>query len=202
MNKGFAPYTASFQARVEIVSPELLHNAEQQLADIPGGIEIAMKRAMNRATAHLRTQSTREIRKRYDIARKDIRAEQNITTSYRYFNGVEAKISFRGKKIPLWRYGGSSPSKPTVNTEKTVMAIVNGNLRPVHPGIAATGHQFLSTAPTTFSRAFVAQMQSGHIGIFERTGGRTATGDAEIKEIMGSSVPQMLGGDEVKERLR
>lgn len=81
------------------------------------------------------------------------------------------------------------------------MAIVNGNLRPVHPGIAATGHQFLSTAPTTFSRAFVAQMQSGHIGIFERTGGRTATGDAEIKEIMGSSVPQMLGGDEVKERL-
>ena len=143
MNKGFAPYTASFQARVEIVSPELLHNAEQQLADIPGGIEIAMKRAMNRATAHLRTQSTREIRKRYDIARKDIRAEQNITTSYRYFNGVEAKISFRGKKIPLWRYGGSSPSKPTVNTEKTVMAIVNGNLRPVHPGIAATGHQFL-----------------------------------------------------------
>lgn len=85
MNKGFAPYTASFQARVEIVSPELLHNAEQQLADIPGGIEVAMKRAMNRATAHLRTQSTREIRKRYDIARKDIRAEQNITTSYAAF---------------------------------------------------------------------------------------------------------------------
>ena len=194
MNKGFAPYTASFQARVEIVSPELLHNAEQQLADIPGGIEVAMKRAMNRATAHLRTQSTREIR-------KDIRAEQNITTSYRYFNGVEAKISFRGKKIPLWRYGGSSPSKPTVNTEKTVMAIVNGNLRPVHPGVAAAGHQLVSTSPTTFSRAFVAQMKSGHIGIFERTGGKTPTGDAEIRELMGSSVPQMLGNEEVQESL-
>ena len=168
MNKGFAPYTASFQARVEIVSPELLHNAEQQLADIPGGIEIAMKRAMNRATAHLRTQSTREIRKRYDIARKDIRAEQNITTSYRYFNGVEAKISFRGKKIPLWRYGGSSPSKPTVNTEKTVMAIVNGNLRPVHPGIAATGHQFLSTAPAAELPQVMPRSRRSWVLLFRR----------------------------------
>ena len=43
MNKGFAPYTASFQARVEIVSPELLHNAEQQLADIPGGIVLRLR---------------------------------------------------------------------------------------------------------------------------------------------------------------
>lgn len=136
MNKGFAPYTASFQARVEIVSPELLHNAEQQLADIPGGIEIAMKRAMNRATAHLRTQSTREIRKRYDIARKDIRAEQNITTSYRYFNGVEAKISFRGKKIPLWRYGGHLPAnrpstrkRPSWQSSTAICAGSSGHCR-------------------------------------------------------------------------
>ena len=201
MKSRFVPYADSFSAHVEIVSPELLRDAEQQLADFPGGIETAMKRAMARATAHLRTNSTREIRKKYDISRKNVRADQNIRTSYRYFNGIEAKISFRGNKIPLWRYGGSSPKAPTVNPDKTVMAIVNGNLRPVHPGIAAAGHQLVSTSPTTFSRAFVAQMKSGHIGIFERTGGKTATGDAEIKEIMGSSVPQMVGDDEVKERL-
>ena len=164
-------------------------------------MERALRSATKRAASFLRTQSTKEIRQRYDITRKNIRAEQNVNVSYRYFNGFEARIAFRGNKIPLWRYGGSSPSKPTVNTEKTVMAIVNGNLRPVHPGIAATGHQLVSTAPTTFSRAFVAQMQSGHIGIFERTGGKTATGDAEIKEIMGSSVPQMLGNEEVQESL-
>ena len=186
---------------VEVIGAEKFQNAEQMLADVPGGMERALKSATKRAVSFLRTQSTKEIRQRYDISRKNIRAEQNIRVNYRYFNGVEARVSFRGNKIPLWRYGGSSPKTPTVNPDKTIMAIVNGNLRPVHPGIAATGHQFLSTAPTTFSRAFVAQMQSGHIGIFERTGGRTAIGDAEIKEIMGSSVPQMLGGDEVKERL-
>lgn len=186
---------------VEVIGAETFKQAEKMLADVPGGMDRALKSATKRAVSFLRTQSTKEIRQRYDLTRKNIRAEQNIRVSYRYFNGIEARITFRGNKIPLFRYGGSSPKTPTVNPDKTVMAIVNGNLRPVHPGIAATGHQFLSTAPTTFSRAFVAQMQSGHIGIFERTGGRTATGDAEIKEIMGSSVPQMLGGDEVKERL-
>lgn len=186
---------------VSCIGAEKFKSAEQALADVPGGMERALRSATKRAASFLRTQSTKEIRQRYDITRKNIRAEQNVNVSYRYFNGIEARIAFRGNKIPLWRYGGSSPSKPTVNTEKTVMAIVNGNLRPVHPGIAATGHQLVSTAPTTFSRAFVAQMQSGHIGIFERTGGKTATGDAEIKEIMGSSVPQMLGNEEVQESL-
>ena len=186
---------------VEFIGAEKFQKAEQMLADVPGGMDRALKSATKRAVSFLRTQSTKEIRQRYDITRKDIRAEQNIRVNYRYFNGIEARVSFRGNKIPLWRYGGSSPKTPTVNPDKTVMAIVNGNLRPVHPGIAAAGHQLVSTSPTTFSRAFVAQMKSGHIGIFERTGGKTATGDAEIKELMGSSVPQMVGDDEVKERL-
>jgi len=166
---------------VECIGAEKFQNAEQMLADVPGGMERALKSATKRAVSFLRTQSTKEIRQRYDISRKNIRAEQNIRVNYRYFNGVEARVSFRGNKIPLWRYGGSSPKTPTVNPDKTIMAIVNGNLRPVHPGIAAAGHQLVSTSPTTFSRAFVAQMKSGHIGIFERTGGKTATGDAERK---------------------
>lgn len=187
--------------KVEVIGADKFKEAEQQLADIPGGMERALKSAIKRSVSYLRTQSTKEIRERYDITRKNIRAEQNVKVRYRYFNGIEAQITFRGNKIPLYRYGGSSPKKPTVNAEKTVMAIVNGKLRPVHPGIAASGHQLVSTSPTTFNNAFVAQMKSGHVGIFERTGGKTATGDAEIKELMGSSVPQMLGSEEVRESL-
>lgn len=187
--------------KVEVIGADKFKEAEQQLADIPGGMERALKSAIERSVSYLRTQSTKEIRERYDITRKNIRAEQNVKVRYRYFSGIEAQITFRGNKIPLYRYGGSSPKKPTVNAEKTVMAIVNGKLRPVHPGIAASGHQLVSTSPTTFNNAFVAQMKSGHVGIFERTGGKTATGDAEIKELMGSSVPQMLGSEEVRESL-
>lgn len=191
---------------VEVIGAEKFQNAEQMLADVPGGMERALKSATKRAVSFLRTQSTKEIRQRYDISRKNIRAEQNIRVNYRYFNGVEARVSFRGNKIPLWRYGGSSPKTPTVNPDKTIMAIVNGNLRPVHPGIAAAGHQLLSTAPFKFDNAFVSTVKAGtggktHTGIFERTGGRMANGGAAIKEIMGSSVPQMVGGEDVAESL-
>ena len=63
---------------VEVIGAETFQRAEQLLADVPGGMERAMKSATKRAVSFLRTQSTREIRQRYDITRKNIRAEQNI----------------------------------------------------------------------------------------------------------------------------
>ena len=84
---------------VECIGAEKFQNAEQMLADVPGGMERALKSATKRAVSFLRTQSTKEIRQRYDISRKNIRAEQNIRVNYRYFNGVEARVSFRGNKI-------------------------------------------------------------------------------------------------------
>ena len=44
-------------------------------------------------------------------------------------------------------------------------------------------------------------MKSGHTGIFRRTGGATSTGGDELKEIMGSSVPQMIGNEEVLQKI-
>ena len=40
----FNPYSDSFSCRVAIVSPEVLQEAEQRLAEFPGGMESAMKR--------------------------------------------------------------------------------------------------------------------------------------------------------------
>ena len=40
----------------------------------------------------------------------------------------------------------------------------------------------------------MARMASGHVGIFEREG-------EKLREVMGSSVPQMLGSPETAERL-
>lgn len=49
------------------------------------------------------------------------------------------------------------------------------------------------TLPKEFGHAFAAQV-GGHTGMFEDEGGR-------LKEVMGSSVPQMLGNEEVSEKL-
>lgn len=160
-----------------------------------------LKSAMPRAVSTLRTETSKAIKEKYAISTRNIRANQNVRVSYSYNSGVTCSVIFNGSKIPLYRYNGSSPKTPTVNKNKTINAIINGTWHKAHPSVAASGHQLTATAPTKFDDAFVARMSSGHIGIFERTGGSTSAGNDEIKEIMGSSVPQMIGNKEVSEQI-
>ena len=187
--------------KIEEFSGKGLERAQKLLAGIEGGIDKAVKSALSRTASHLRSHSGQHIRERYDISQSALRTSENVKINYSYQNGATAEIVFNGKKIPLYRYNGSSPKQPTQNKSKRVNAILTGGWRSVHPGISAAGHLLNSTAPTTFDNAFTAKMKSGHIGIFERTGGSSSRGADAIKEIMGLSVPQMLGNQEVAENI-
>ena len=180
---------------VQSVGNHTLEKAQTMLAGYPGAVDKAVRAAMARATSHLRSNAVREIRKRYAISANALRAEQNVTIKYSYSNGVEATVRFAGHKIPLFRYAGTKPSAPTTDKSKLVSALVAGNWKKVHPGVAASAHQLKSTGLTQFDSAFVARMKSGHLGIFERND------DGGITELMGSSVPQMLGNTEVAESI-
>ncbi len=195
------PYSDSAAVDVNLTGRETMDRATKLLAGIPGGLDKAVKSAINRAVAHLRSSTERAIRQKYDISAKDIRSEKNVRASYSYGQGVSATVTFNGAKIPLYRFGGSSPKAPTVNSDLWVNAMIDGMWKRVHPGLSATGHQLKGTGVTRFENAFVAQMESGHIGIFERTHGKTSAASDQIKELMGSSVPQMLGNKEVTETL-
>lgn len=186
---------------VETAGRETMDRAARLLSGIKGGTEKAVKRAMARSVAHLRTESAREIRKQYAISTANIRANETVHVRYTYQNGVQAYVTFSGHKIPLHRYDGSAPAVPTQDTSRWVRVIIDGKWLKVHPSVPARGHQLKSTSPKQYINAFVARMKSGHTGIFERTGGATSTGRDEIKEIMGSSVPQMLSSKAVEERL-
>lgn len=185
------------------VGKNTLDRAETLLAGFPGGVDRALKSAMQRTAQHVRTQSSRRARERYAIDAKDIRADKAVKISYSYVSGAgaSATILFKGTKIPLYRFQGTSPTSPTYDTNKIVNLLIQGQWRQGHPGVAASGHQLKGTSPTKFKDAFIASFSSGHTGIFERTGGMTANGNDEIKEIMGSSLPQMIGNDEVLEKL-
>lgn len=180
-----------------------LTEAEKLLAGIPNGVERAVKSAMTRATAHLRTNAVREVRKRYAISAANLRTEDNCKIRYSYSGGgVQATISYNGEKIPLYRYAGASPSAPTYDRQKLVNVIINGNWRKVHPSVGAKGRQLNASSPTTPKEgAFVARFASGHTGIFYRTGGMTNNDRPEIREVMGSAFAQMLGNEEVAQRL-
>ena len=186
----------------EAAGQAAIERAKALLAGIPGGVDKAMKASMSRTVNRLRRESNQAIREKYDITDTGIRAEKNVRVHYSYQNGVQATVTFSGRKIPLYRFGGAYPKVPTQDIaagRKPVM--VKGAWTMQYQGVAARGHQFQDTSPTQFMDAFVAQMKSGHIGIFERTGGSTSEGRDAIREIMGASVAQMVGNQQVAQRL-
>lgn len=188
---------------IEQVGKQSLERAELLLAGFPGAVDKALRSAISRTAQRVRSQSSKRIRERYAISAANLRMEENAKISYSYSpgEGMEAAILFKGRKIPLHRYDGASPAGPTYDRSQLVPVHTSTGWRMASPGVQASGHQLRSTSPKKFEDAFVARFRSGHTGIFERTGGVTATGRDEIRELMGSSIPQMLGSDEVTDAL-
>jgi len=180
---------------------ESISRANELLAGIKGGVEKAVRSALPRAASSLRSEAVKEIRKKYDISAANIRARHNVSIKYAYGANSSATVRFSGKKIPLHRYNGTSPVNPEYDSAKTAIAVINGVKKRVHPGVTASAHQLKGTSSKKIPGAFVTRMKSGHIGIFERTGGVTSSGSDEIRELQGSSVPQMLGSEEVETAL-
>lgn len=197
-----------FKVTFSEVGRQSIDRAELLLAGFPGAFDKAVQSAMRRTAEHVRTQSGRRAKERYAIGGDTIRANvssrsDNVKIRYTFTpgHGAEASITFAGTKIPLYRFSGASPKSPTFNTSEYVNILIRGEWRRVHPAIPAAGHQLKSTSPTKFRDAFVAQFKSGHTGIFERTGGMTDTGNDELRELMGDSLPQMIGSEEVMDKL-
>lgn len=188
---------------IEQVGKNSLERAELLLAGFPGAVDKALRSAISRTAQRVRSQSSKRIRERYAISAANLRMEENVRISYSYSpgQGMEASIRFKGSKIPLHRYDGASPSGPTYDRSKLMPVHTSTGWRMASPGVPAAGHQLRGTSPTRFEDAFVARFRSGHTGIYERTGGVTASGLDEIRELMGSSIPQMIGSDEVSEAL-
>lgn len=186
----------------EAAGQAAIERAKALLSTIPDGVDKAVKAAMSRTVQRLRSESNKAIQEKYDITDDGIRTEKNVRVRYSYQNGVQATVTFSGRKIPLYRFGGTYPKVPTQDiAEGRKPVMVKGAWTMQYQGVAARGHQFKGTSPTQFMDAFVAQMKSGHIGIFERTGGSTSEGSDAIREIMGSSVAQMVGNQQVAEKL-
>ncbi|MCI9191991.1 MAG: hypothetical protein HFE92_01140 [Acutalibacter muris] len=187
--------------QVQVMDQGQLDKMQALLAGIPNGTERAAKSAMQRAVSHLRTNSAKAIQEKYDISTANIRANESVFIRYSYQDGVQAFVTFAGGKIPLFHYGGASPGAPAYDQSQLVPMMIRGQWRMAHPGVPVHGHQRRDTAPALFEHAFVARMGSGHVGIFARDGGTSRSGGDSISEIMGGTVPGMLGKDEVKEKL-
>lgn len=195
--------TAGFVGiQLSVAGQEAIDRAVNLLAGVEGGIQKALRSATNKAVARLQRSNVKAVRERYAISAANIRAEENVQVKYTYQNGVQAFVRFDGQRIPLFRFDGASPSQPTKDTSERVPVMAGEeNWHLMFPSVSASGRVLKENSPYRFEQAFVAKMRTGHIGIYERTGGMTSYGKDKIEEFFGPSVPQMLGNEEVEEKL-
>ena len=156
------------------ISVEEMQKAQKMLAGIPKGTERAFSNAINRAISSTKTQAFKEVRKVYAVKQGQLNSTTVTRTQKASTGSMVGYVAFSGVKIPLYQFNVSHNS----SGKNTRAGLKKGSW-------------------TAFQHAFVAQMKSGHIGIFERAG----TKRLPIQEIMGLSGAQMVGNEEIVERL-
>ena len=149
--------------------------------------------AMNQTITGVRTDANRAIRENYNVKASVINKTMTITRARPNPNRMYAVLESSGNPIPLINFGArpSIPTKRKPGVGVSVLVKKTGG-RKVIPG------------------SFVAQMKSGHIGIYTRTGQpkkRVSAGKYKgqmrepIKQLYSLSVPAMLQNNAVLEEI-
>lgn len=152
-----------------------LERIEMLLSTVPKGMEKATSSAINRTLQMARTSATRKAREKYDVKAKDVRG--SIKLKRAGGSSLDGSMISRGSPIPLVKFK-VNPSKPSPSRRK-----------PVFASVKKSGGSIKS--------AFVAEMRSGHAGVFERVG----KSRYPIRELYGPSSPQMIGEKSIMEEL-
>ncbi len=158
------------------VDESQLKRAEELLKDIPNGVNKAIVNAVNRAAQGARTDAVKKARERYYVKAKDVR--KTIELKRATYENQAAIVRAEGSPLALSKFRITPRQPPARRRKKPVKAkVLRGGGGGEIPG------------------AFVAQMESGHIGVFVRAGKPRLP----IKEKFGPSVPQMLEHESVTE---
>lgn len=165
----------------ESTASSSLERAVKLLASFPSGVQKATESALARAGKSGQAIAAREVGKQYHLKTSDFKkytkSNQRVN---RTGNEISVSLSFRGFHVPLIRF------KTSVTSSGLIRSQVMRN----------------STAGV-LRHVFQQEMESGHIGLFERTGvhkinskGKYAGKRREtIEQLYGPSVPQMMGAN-------
>lgn len=148
-----------------------IRNVQERL---PKAFDSAMRRVMQ----GVRTEAARAVRQRYYVRHGDVLATIKVTKADR--PGLAYLLRSRGPSIPLIRFR-TTPARPQPKKARVLRAAVKkaGGKKPI-PG------------------AFVAQMQSGHTGVFRRVGKKRLP----LDQLYGPAIPVMMSEQSVTEHLQ
>ena len=147
------------------------------LAAVPDLMPKALQRALGKTLTKLKSKFVKGVSAEALLQQKFIRA--GLYQSSVTWDGDEAHGYLGGTqgKQPLFRYK-ASPSGPSVR----------------RPPVGASAHVLRASGMQTIKGSFVAQMKSGHIGLFWRKPGSRL----EITELLGPSVQFFFSRDSIR----
>lgn len=132
------------------------------IKQIDKALNDAVRRTVNKLIVKGRNVASRKVREVYNIKASDLKKHTKIRRATR--GSPEAQIIIRGKKIPVFAFGARQTRRGvTIRIKK-------------------------SGGRKTIEHAFIAQMSSGHTGVFVRVGAKRVP----IRELMSISPAKMF----------
>lgn len=178
--------------QIEIDQSQIDH-VNKMLYTMPNKARSVFRNSINRGLIAARTQATKEIKERYAIKTGNLKKYQTIKikNADQTGNDVSGEILFSGTKIPLFRF------HPSPSTRRYTKRFVNGkNGWRITTMVSA--EDIRTSGMRKRPHAFIATFQSGHTGIFRRSGGNTSSGKMKIKEYWGPATADMLDYPEAR----
>lgn len=155
-----------------------IERARDFLASIPGAAEVAVSRALNKASVAAREEAITSITTRYAVRAGDVREKITLRAATPENLGVEVVAR-------------SGPLSLTAFPHTPERAGTGGTGRP------ALRAEVLRGQPRDVPGAFIATI-GGKPRIMFRTGGKTATGKTAIKSVPAVPIAVMLGAESVR----
>lgn len=156
------------------VDRHLLHDVQKRLGTFSEKAPNAIANALNRAINTVAAHVSREVRKEYNIKAKDVKATLRKVRASRA--NLSAMVSSRGEVVPLDRFK-VSPKTVQPKRKKTIkVAVKKTGLKPL-------------------LGAFVADIHG--IKVFKRV----TKHRLPIQRMFGPSIPQMLGNEEIRNKI-
>lgn len=179
-----------------------LDRMEALLHGIPGAVKTAETNAFNRGLTAGKTEANKQIRQRYAISSGNV-SQYSKATLRRSSGGGNAAIEFSGPKIPIYKYKPSPATRTYVGQYiPVVISEPKGDdpmWRMVFKNAKVSAMDAKESGYKSGTNWFIANFQSGHTGVFKRTGKAKDSGKPEIEEIWGFAVADMLDYDPAKE---
>ena len=159
------------------ISSETVERVNHILHGVPKGAEKAFSNAINRGLSKAKTTAFKEVKNVYEVNNSAINEKTRTRIQKANAGNIAGYINFSGAKIPLYKFK-------------------------VTPTVPGTGKKVFAAQEkgggNTFEDAFIAQMKTGHLGIFERK----ETKRLPIEEKMGSAMAQMVKNTVVMEAVQ